>query len=205
MLRDIKADHPRSTCTASARPRSCTSPELSGITTREVLDAPARRRARLAARRRRRDPRRPRARARQPQEGHERRVARRHARGPRARHLDDRDDDVRRPRDASRSASSTCARVREVQDEAVAAGHVGFRAFIPWSFQPGNTALAEDEFAASGDPMTAASGWEYLRTLAVSRLFLDNVRQHPGELGHAGRARSGRSRCASAPTTWARR
>ena len=24
--------------------------------------------------------------------------------------------------------------------------------------------------------MTAASGWEYLRTLAVSRLFLDNVR-----------------------------
>ena len=39
-------------------------------------------------------------------------------------------------------------RVREVQDEAVAAGHVGFRAFIPWCFQPGNTELAEDEFAA---------------------------------------------------------
>jgi len=68
------------------------------------------------------------------------------------------------------------ARVREVQDEAVAAGHVGFRAFIPWSFQPGNTTLAEDEFAASGVPMAAASGWEYLRTLAVARLFLDSVR-----------------------------
>ncbi len=68
------------------------------------------------------------------------------------------------------------ARVREVQDEAVAAGHVGFRAFIPWSFQPGNTALAEDEFAASGAVLSAASGWEYLRTLAVSRLFLDSVR-----------------------------
>ncbi len=67
------------------------------------------------------------------------------------------------------------ARVREVQDEAVAAGHVGFRAFIPWSFQPGNTALAEDEFAAHGEWMSAASGWEYLRTLAVSRLFLDSV------------------------------
>ncbi len=67
-------------------------------------------------------------------------------------------------------------RVRDVQDEAVAAGHVGFRAFIPWSFQPGNTELAEDEGAASGLPMTAASGWEYLRTLAVSRLFLDSVR-----------------------------
>ncbi len=67
-------------------------------------------------------------------------------------------------------------RVREVQDEAVAAGHVGFRAFIPWSFQPGNTALAEDEFAARGQTLEAASGWDYLRTLAVSRLFLDNVR-----------------------------
>jgi cyclic dehypoxanthinyl futalosine synthase len=67
-------------------------------------------------------------------------------------------------------------RVREVQDEAVAAGHVGFRAFIPWSFQPGNTELAADEFAVHGTPLAAASGWEYLRTLAVSRLFLDSVR-----------------------------
>ncbi|MDZ4168115.1 MAG: cyclic dehypoxanthinyl futalosine synthase [Coriobacteriia bacterium] len=67
-------------------------------------------------------------------------------------------------------------RVREVQDAAVAAGHVGFRAFIPWSFQPGNTALAEDEYAASGIALEAASGWDYLRTLAVSRLYLDNVR-----------------------------
>ena len=40
-----------------------------------------------------------------------------------------------------------------------------------------------------------ASGWEYLRTLAVTRLFLDNVAQHPGELGHAGRQdRPGRAR-----------
>jgi cyclic dehypoxanthinyl futalosine synthase len=67
-------------------------------------------------------------------------------------------------------------RVRDVQDQAVAAGHVGFRAFIPWSFQPGNTDLAEDEGAASGTPMSAASGWDYLRTLAVSRLYLDSVR-----------------------------
>ena len=67
-------------------------------------------------------------------------------------------------------------RVRDVQDEAVTHGHVGFRAFIPWSFQPGNTELAEDEYAASGVPLAAASGWEYLRTLAVSRLFLDSVR-----------------------------
>jgi cyclic dehypoxanthinyl futalosine synthase len=67
-------------------------------------------------------------------------------------------------------------RIREVQDEAVADGHVGFRAFIPWSFQPGNTALAEDEYSATGVALEAASGWDYLRTLAVSRLALDNVR-----------------------------
>jgi cyclic dehypoxanthinyl futalosine synthase len=59
-------------------------------------------------------------------------------------------------------------RVREVQDEAVGGGHVGFRAFIPWSFQPGNTDL-------EGEQPVAASGWQYLRMLAVSRLYLDNV------------------------------
>ncbi len=66
-------------------------------------------------------------------------------------------------------------RVREVQDDAAAAGHVGFRAFIPWSFQPGNTELAEDEASATGVPLSAATGWEYLRMLAVSRLYLDSV------------------------------
>jgi len=68
------------------------------------------------------------------------------------------------------------ARIRDVQDEAVAGHHVGFRAFIPWSFQPGNTQLATDEGAAVGEPMIATSGWDYLRMLAVARLFLDNVR-----------------------------
>ena len=66
-------------------------------------------------------------------------------------------------------------RIREVQDQAVADGHVGFRAFIPWSFQPGNTELAEDEAALTGHSLTTASGWAYLRMLAVSRLYLDNV------------------------------
>lgn len=65
-------------------------------------------------------------------------------------------------------------RIREVQDEAVGAGRTGFRAFIPWSFQPGNTGLAS-EAKACGAHISAASGWDYLRTLAVSRLFLDNV------------------------------
>lgn len=51
-------------------------------------------------------------------------------------------------------------RVREVQDRTG-----GFRAFIPWSFQPSNTDLGGE----------ASTGVDYLKTLAVSRLMLDNV------------------------------
>jgi cyclic dehypoxanthinyl futalosine synthase len=51
--------------------------------------------------------------------------------------------------------------VRGLQDETG-----GFRAFIPWSFQPDGTRLAH---------LTRASGLDYLRTVAVSRLLLDNV------------------------------
>ncbi len=40
----------------------------------------------------------------------------------------------------------------------------GFTAFIAWTFQPENTALAGDELTS----------FQYLRTLAVSRLMLDN-------------------------------
>jgi len=40
----------------------------------------------------------------------------------------------------------------------------GFTAFIAWTFQPENTALAGDE----------VTSFQYLRTLAVSRVFLDN-------------------------------
>jgi len=41
----------------------------------------------------------------------------------------------------------------------------GFRAFIMWSFQPGNTALGGGKISA----------WDYLRTLAAARLYLDNI------------------------------
>jgi cyclic dehypoxanthinyl futalosine synthase len=51
-------------------------------------------------------------------------------------------------------------RIRELQDRTG-----GFTAFIPWTYQPGGTAL-------KGEAMGAV---EYLRTLAVSRLVLDNV------------------------------
>jgi cyclic dehypoxanthinyl futalosine synthase len=51
-------------------------------------------------------------------------------------------------------------RVRALQDETG-----GFTAFIPWSFQPDGTELKGER----------ASAFDYLRTVAVSRLILDNV------------------------------
>jgi cyclic dehypoxanthinyl futalosine synthase len=52
--------------------------------------------------------------------------------------------------------------VRDLQDETG-----GFTAFIPWTFQDRSTDL-EGEVEPSG-------GWDYLRTLAISRIALDNV------------------------------
>ncbi|OAQ20013.1 cyclic dehypoxanthinyl futalosine synthase [Thermosulfurimonas dismutans] len=51
-------------------------------------------------------------------------------------------------------------KIRELQDETG-----GFTAFIPWPFQPGNTQLS----------VPKATPVEYLKTLAVSRIVLDNV------------------------------
>jgi cyclic dehypoxanthinyl futalosine synthase len=62
-------------------------------------------------------------------------------------------------------------RLREAQDRAERVARPeahrpapGFSAFIPWSFQPGNTEMG-------GESVT---GVEYLRTLALARLLLDN-------------------------------
>lgn len=41
----------------------------------------------------------------------------------------------------------------------------GFRAFIMWSFQPNNTKLGGEKLSA----------WDYMKTLAVSRIYLDNI------------------------------
>lgn len=57
-------------------------------------------------------------------------------------------------------------RLRNLQDKTQ-----GFTAFITWGFQPGNTQLQGD----SGIK-TAVTGFEYLKTLAISRIFLDNFR-----------------------------
>ncbi|MBI5101289.1 MAG: radical SAM protein [Nitrospirae bacterium] len=81
--------------------------------------------------------------------------------------------------------------IRDLQDRTG-----GFTAFIPWSFQPGNTELNKKSRSAearkvktnahkdsktsrlSGLPAsrhTPATAVEYLRVLAVSRLYLDNI------------------------------
>jgi len=52
-------------------------------------------------------------------------------------------------------------RIRELQDECEP-----FRAFICWPFQPEETKLAVERKATS---------WDYLRTQAIARIFLDNV------------------------------
>jgi cyclic dehypoxanthinyl futalosine synthase len=51
-------------------------------------------------------------------------------------------------------------RVRELQE---AGG--SFTAFIPWTYQPGNTELGG----------TTATGVEYLKVLAMARIVLDNI------------------------------
>jgi len=53
-------------------------------------------------------------------------------------------------------------RVRQLQDETS-----GFTAFICWTFQPDNTDLSK---------IPPAGAFEYLKTQAVARLYLDNIR-----------------------------
>lgn len=70
-------------------------------------------------------------------------------------------------------------RLRCLQDETG-----GFRAFILWSYQPGNTALGG----------TKTSAWDHLRTLAAARLYLDN--------SPTSRARGARRGNGSASSPW---
>ncbi|MCP4249899.1 MAG: dehypoxanthine futalosine cyclase [bacterium] len=67
--------------------------------------------------------------------------------------------------------------IRRLQDETG-----GFTAFISWTFQPGDTPLGRikqqppgaDE-PADGRHLKLADAHEYLRTLALSRIYLDNI------------------------------
>jgi cyclic dehypoxanthinyl futalosine synthase len=55
--------------------------------------------------------------------------------------------------------------IRDLQDKTN-----GFRAFIPWSFKTTNTELGGEE----------VSSLDYLRTLAISRIYLDNIENIQG-------------------------
>lgn len=46
----------------------------------------------------------------------------------------------------------------------------GFRAFIIWSYQPGNTAMGGEKISA----------WDYLKTLSVARLYFHNIKHIQG-------------------------
>lgn len=46
----------------------------------------------------------------------------------------------------------------------------GFRAFIMWSYQPGNTELGGEKVSA----------WDYLKTLSVARLYFHNIKHIQG-------------------------
>ena len=56
-------------------------------------------------------------------------------------------------------------KIRRLQDKTG-----GFRAFITWTFQPGNTELGGEK----------TSGWDYMKTLAVTRLYMDNIKHIQG-------------------------
>lgn len=56
--------------------------------------------------------------------------------------------------------------IRKLQDRTG-----GFTAFIPWSFQPGNTELARLKFR-----IQEATAIDYLRVLSISRIYLDNIK-----------------------------
>jgi cyclic dehypoxanthinyl futalosine synthase len=57
--------------------------------------------------------------------------------------------------------------LRDLQDETA-----GFTAFISWNFQPDHTDLGGDAERWNG---AKATGFDHLRTVAVARLFLDNI------------------------------
>lgn len=55
-------------------------------------------------------------------------------------------------------------KLRALQDESLAGAPAAFTAFIAWNYQPDGTELGG----------TRASGFDYLRTIAIARLMLDN-------------------------------
>ncbi|MFL2673139.1 MAG: CofH family radical SAM protein [Dehalococcoidia bacterium] len=62
----------------------------------------------------------------------------------------------------------TLSHIRTVQDESIESKAARFTAFIPWSFKKDNTALGKKIKKEAGPN-------QYLRIIALSRLYLDNI------------------------------
>tara|TARA_B100001758_G_C18184104_1_gene491037 strand:- start:10 stop:795 length:786 start_codon:yes stop_codon:yes gene_type:complete len=62
----------------------------------------------------------------------------------------------------------TLSHIRNVQDESIESKSARFTAFIPWSFKKDNTALGKKIKKEAGPN-------QYLRIIALSRLYLDNI------------------------------
>jgi dehypoxanthine futalosine cyclase len=60
-------------------------------------------------------------------------------------------------------------KLRQLQDESLAAGKGRFTSFTAWPFQPGSSPLANSPDVHLAGPV------EYLRTIAIARVFLDNI------------------------------
>jgi cyclic dehypoxanthinyl futalosine synthase len=97
-------------------------------------------------------------------------------------------------------------RVRDEQDYSLASTQGGYTAFIAWNFQPDGTPLGNELMGGTNQPIghddllqihglpngasvkapakepqsewRKASGYDYLRTVAVARLLLDNIPHH---------------------------
>ena len=65
-------------------------------------------------------------------------------------------------------------RIRTAQDNTISSGNVGFTSFISWPVQLENN-LLELEIEGQNRIRLGASSTEYLRHVAVSRIFFDNI------------------------------
>tara|TARA_Y100001970_G_scaffold166768_1_gene204058 strand:+ start:68538 stop:69704 length:1167 start_codon:yes stop_codon:yes gene_type:complete len=66
------------------------------------------------------------------------------------------------------------SRIREMQDIALASGRIGFTSFIAWPVQLENNSFGKKNKGRNKIELTT-SGPEYLRHIAVSRMFFDNI------------------------------
>lgn len=71
--------------------------------------------------------------------------------------------------------------LREVQEQKPE-GHYGFISFIPWPFQDSGTALA-----ANSGVRNNVNATEYIRIIAISRIFLNNIRNIQSSVLTVGR------------------